>query len=222
MEIDIYQGHKVEEACGVCVVIDVLRAFTSAAFAFDSGAKEIVFVSTPEEAFQKHARNPALLLMGEMEGLRIEGFHYDNSPSQMRDADLSGKTLVQRTSSGTQGVIGVRHAPTILISSFVVAEATYRRLLELNPSHVSFIATGRNNGDEDLALAEYLQGKLRGEKVDLQGYLNRVSDSCAAQRMIGGAISYGKEDLKLALDADCFSFAMEVKKEKGELIGRVV
>ena len=40
------------EVDGVVVVIDVLRAFTTAAFAFDRGADEILLVSTVEEAFE--------------------------------------------------------------------------------------------------------------------------------------------------------------------------
>lgn len=120
-------------------MIDVLRAYTTAAFAFASGAKEIIFVSTPEEAFKKHQRDPLLLLMGEQEGQRIDGFHFENSLREMQNASLSGKRIVQRTSSGTQGVIGCRHASQVLIASFVVADATIKRILELNPSHVTFI-----------------------------------------------------------------------------------
>lgn len=88
MEISILKGHSFPEAKGLCVVIDVLRAFTTAAFAFASGAKEIIFVSTPEEAFKKYRRDPSLLLMGEQEGQRIDGFHFENSPSEIQSAYL--------------------------------------------------------------------------------------------------------------------------------------
>ncbi len=224
MEFCILKGHQLPQAKGLCVVIDVLRAFTTAAFAFASGAKEIIFVSTPEEAFRKHQIDPTLLLMGEQEGQRINGFHFENSPSEMQSASLSGRTIVQRTSSGTQGVIGCSHASQILISSFVVADATIRRILKLQPSHVSFIATGRTNGDEDLALAEYLQSKLMRQSIDLEQFLNRVRSSPAAKRMMEGPISYknGPYDLELALKVDYFPFAMEVSQNNKTLIGRTV
>lgn len=224
MEFCILKGHKLPEAKGLCVVIDVLRAFTTAAFAFASGAKEIIFVSTPEEAFMKHQKDSTLLLMGEQEGQRINGFHFENSPSEMQSASLSGRRLVQRTSSGTQGVVGCSHASQILISSFVVADATVRRILELKPSHVSFIATGRTNGDEDVALAEYLHSKLIGKPIDFDRILNRVRSCPAANRMMEGPISYknGAYDLDLALKVDYFPFAMEVSQNNGELIGRSV
>lgn len=224
MEFQIYKGHKFPEAKGVCIVIDVLRAFTTAAFAFASGAQEIIFVSSPEEAFLKKQKDPSLLLMGEKEGLCIEGFHFGNSPSQLKNASLTGKRMVQRTSSGTQGVIGCSHAQHVLVSSFVVAEATVKRVLELNPTNVSFIATGRTNGDEDVALAEYLQGRLSGKSVDREHILKRVMSSPAAHRLREGPISYknGLLDLELALKIDHFSFAMEVIKKGDELIGRAV
>ncbi len=224
MESSIFRGHKVPEAKGLCVVIDVLRAFTTAAFAFASGAKEIIFVASPEEAFMKYQQDPSLLLMGEREGKRIEGFHFENSPSEIQCADLSGRTMVQRTSSGTQGVVSCSHAPHILIASFVVADATVKRILELKPSHVSFVATGRTNGDEDVALAEYLQSKLKGKPIDLDHALCRVRTSPAAERMKKGPIAYknGGHDLELALKVDHFSFAMEVFKINGELIGRAI
>lgn len=225
MEFHILKGHKFPEAKGLCVVIDVLRAFTTAAFAFASGAKEIILVSTPEEALKKHKQDPSLLLMGEQEGQKIKGFHFENSPIEIKNAVLNGKRMVQRTSSGTQGVIGCNHASQILIASFVVADATVKRILEHKPTHVSFIATGRTNGDEDVALAEYLKSKLMGQtSIDLDSLLDRVRSSPAAKRMMEGPISYphAAHDLELALQVDCFPFAMEVSKISEELIARTV
>jgi 2-phosphosulfolactate phosphatase len=224
VEFYILNGHKFPQAKGLCVVIDVLRAFTTAAFAFASGAKEIIFVSTPEEAFRKLEQNPSLLLMGEQEGKKIEGFHFENSPSEIKSVSLTGKRIVQRTSSGTQGVVGCSHASKILVASFVVADATVRRILELQPSQVSFIATGRTDGDEDVALAEYLRCKLMGKPIDLDQFLHRVRSSPAAKRMVEGPISYknGAYDLELALQVDYFPFAMEVSQRNEELIARTV
>lgn len=225
MEFHILKGHKFPEAQGLCVVIDVLRAFTTAAFAFESGANEIIFVSSPEEAFKKHKEDPSLLLMGEQEGQKINGFHFENSPMEIKKAALTGKRMVQRTSSGTQGVIGCSHASQILIASFVVADATVKRILELKPTHVSFIATGTTNGDEDIALAEYLQSKLMGQSdINMDSILKRVQTSQAAKRMIHGPISYPNAayDLELALQINRFSFAMEVSKRNEELIARMV
>src|SRR5512138_2296049 len=90
-------------AQGVVIVIDVLRAFSTAAYAFSRGAKEILLVNTMEEALSLASRIPNSKLMGEVGGLPPEGFHFGNSPTHISTENLSGVTLVQRTGAGTQG-----------------------------------------------------------------------------------------------------------------------
>src|SRR5512135_2299917 len=92
-------------ATGLVVVIDVLRAFTNAAFAFSRGAKEIYPVNAVEEALQFKAGTPNSLACGEVGGLPPEGFDFGNSPTQTNTLDLKGCALIQRTSAGTQGIV---------------------------------------------------------------------------------------------------------------------
>src|SRR5262245_64699993 len=87
-------------ARGAVVVIDVLRAFTTAAYALASGAGEIVLVSTPEQAFVLRERWPRALLVGEVGGRPIPGFDHGNSPAAMQELDLRGKPIGLRSSSG--------------------------------------------------------------------------------------------------------------------------
>src|SRR5512132_1216103 len=93
------------EARGMVVVIDVIRAFTNAAFAFSRGAKEIYPVSTVEEALQFKTIVPEVLACGEVGGFPPGGFDFGNSPTQTNTLDLSGRVIVQRTGAGTQGVV---------------------------------------------------------------------------------------------------------------------
>ncbi len=223
MEYKIYRKDECSQAKGLCIIIDVLRAFTTAAFAFASGAKEIIFVSTIEEAFYKFQADQSLKLMGEFHGRPIEGFHFGNSPAEIERISLKGLRIVHRTSEGTQGVIGCSHADQLLVSSFVVAEATIQRIRALSPKQVSFIVTGVQNGDEDLALAEYLQDRLLGKNTPIQPYLDRVRMSPAGRIFADPAFSdFPSKDLELALQADRFSFAMEVTKANGDLVARPV
>ena len=62
------------------VVIDVLRAFTTAAYAFAAGARRIWLVETVEEALAVKAARPGTLAMGENRGRWVEGFDFSNSP----------------------------------------------------------------------------------------------------------------------------------------------
>jgi 2-phosphosulfolactate phosphatase len=225
MKTEIYHRLDCQNAPGLCVVIDVIRAFTTSAFAFSSGARDIILVSTIEDAFQRYERDNSLFLMGEEYGDPIEGFHFGNSPTQLKNAILDNRTLVQRTSSGTQGVYAVGHADRILLSSFVVAEATLRRIHELKPDQVSFIVTGTNDGSEDYALAEYLQQKLICQETPVEPFINRVNASISAKRMVSPEVAeyqYGHDDLKCVTDVDRFPFAMEVFKTNSTFIARKI
>ena len=110
--VEAYGIEAAPAARGHVVVIDVLRAFTCAAFAFDAGADSIVLVSTPDEAFAVKRARPDVLMMGEVGGRIIPGFDFGNSPWDLylHGERLRGRTLVQRTGCGTQGVVSARSA----------------------------------------------------------------------------------------------------------------
>jgi 2-phosphosulfolactate phosphatase len=155
------------QATGTVVVIDVLRAFTTAAFAFAAGAADITLVGAIEEAFALRERNPDLLLAGEVYGLPIESFDYGNSPSAFLDADLSGRRLVQRTSAGTQGVVRSQNADTLLASSLCCARATVDTIRRHPGQPITLVITGArpdDPADEDAACADYLEALLTGQK----------------------------------------------------------
>ena len=142
-------------ATGMVVVIDVLRAFTTAAYAFDAGADDITLVSTVEQALALREIMPDALLMGEADGLPIPGFDLSNSPAELVDKPLEGRHLIQRTTSGTQGVVRSIQAETLLASSLVCAGATANFIQELSPDSLTFVITGRRPGgwgDEDAAV----------------------------------------------------------------------
>ena len=65
------------ETCGdatdAVVVIDVIRAFTTAAFAFAAGARDVVLTGEAKEALALRERFPGALAMGEVGGRPIDG-----------------------------------------------------------------------------------------------------------------------------------------------------
>jgi len=214
------------EATGTVVVIDVLRAFTTAAFAFNAGAEAITVVSDIDEAFALREQHPGWLIMGEQGGLPVEGFDFDNSPAAFVDRDLSGQRLIQRTSSGTQGVVGSRKARHLLAASLCCARATVRCICGLGPRDVTMVITGSHRGrlgDEDLACADYLGTLIQGEAPDDEDVIERVRGSHAAQKFKDPEQpQFSPVDLEYATDIDRFSFAMVVEKERGRHIMRPV
>ena len=64
-----------EEAQGTTIIIDVFRAFTTAAIAFDRGAKEIVLFADPNDALDLHRKGVGDYLMGEVSGKKPDGWN---------------------------------------------------------------------------------------------------------------------------------------------------
>jgi 2-phosphosulfolactate phosphatase len=212
-------------ANGVVIVIDVLRAFSTAAYAFSRGAKEILLVSTVEEALSLRPQIPNSLVMGEVGGLRPDGFDLGNSPTYISQEDFSGITLIQRTSAGTQGVVRSQSADSVIAASFVVAEATVKYISLLKAGEVTFVVTGKraDGGDEDLACAEYLEALLRGEQPDKQPFIQRVlSSRDALQHLDPAETGFPLSDLEYCTQVDKFEFALPVTRENGRLVMRSV
>jgi len=215
------------EADGTIVVIDVLRAFTAAAYAFDRGAKEIFLVSTVEEAFMFREDHPDYLLMGEVDGLPIPGFDLPNSPSALLNLDLTSKRLIQRTTAGTQGVVRAKKAGRLYAASFNVASATVNQIKMLNPDVVTFVETGiradGGGGEEDVACADYIESLLLDippNQVDIE---NRVRHAQWTARFADpGQPDFPEADLECALRIDQFDFTMEVERQDDLLVLRAV
>ncbi|MCB2290953.1 2-phosphosulfolactate phosphatase family protein [Clostridium sp. CS001] len=115
------------------VVIDILRATSVITTAMNNGCKGVIPVLTVEEA-SSIVRNSKeeFMLGGERNALRIEGFHYSNSPLEYTRESIQGKTLVMTTTNGTKAIKGCIGASNILIGAMVNAKATAKRILELN------------------------------------------------------------------------------------------
>ena len=65
---------------GVVVVIDVLCAFTTAAYALANGIRRIYPVALVEEALQYKSENKEFLLMGDVDGIKPAPFLFVRSP----------------------------------------------------------------------------------------------------------------------------------------------
>ena len=213
-------------ATGLVVVIDVIRAFTNAAFAFSRGAKEIYPVSTVEEALQFKAQIPNSLACGEVGGIPPQGFDFGNSPTQTRTFDLKGCVIAQRTGAGTQGIVRSVNADSMLASSLVIANATVTHIRNLGEEAITFVITGETEegrGDEDLACAEYLEALLKGERPNPSSYIDRVYASRDAQFHLDPNFpDFPESDLEYCTNIDAFDFAISVTKENGRPVMRPI
>lgn len=199
-------------ARGVVVVVDVLRAYTTAAAALDRGAREIVLVETVERALELRAALAGALAMGEVDGWPVPGFDLSNSPVEAAArADLDGRVLVHRSTAGTRGAVRARGATQRWGGAFVTAAATAAALRATAPDTVTYLVTGASkgrDGDEDRALADYLHGLLAGAAPDADRATARVPRSDAGR--LFGTPPWPAEDVAFACDVDRFDFALRI------------
>lgn len=208
---------------GPAVVIDVMRAFTTAAWAFHLGVERIVLCAETEEALRVKARLPGALALKDAQPL--PGFELSNSPVELQQRPgLAGRTIVQRTTAGTVGAVAARRADPLYCASFVCARATADALRAMRPRKVSFIVTGEDGaGDEDLACAEYIAALLAGS-ADPAPFLERAAASRAAEtlreRIARRTPGVHPLDVDACLEADRFDFVMRAREEDGLLVLR--
>ena len=212
------------EATGTAIIIDVFRAFTTAAIAFDRGATQITLVAEADDALQLHHSGVGDLLMGEVDGKRPEGFDFGNSPFEISQADVAGKSLVQSTRAGTVGVAAAENADTIYLGSFVVAQATADSIRSQQPETVSIIAMGdqgRMRSDEDEQCGIYLRNIMEGRRPEFDAVRSLTMTGGATQKFFDpDKPQFHPEDVDLALQVDRYAFAMRITREDGLLVAR--
>lgn len=223
MEIGYCTLDDVASCTGTVVVIDVLRAFTTSAVGLAAGVGSWEMVGPLEEAYRRRDDDPATVLVGEADGRTAPGFDHGNSPTQLAEADLAGRTVVHRSTAGTQGVVRATAASRVLVASFAVAGATARVLAD--DELVWFCVTGAHSGrdgDEDRACGDYVAALLRADgPVDPAPFVARVAASDAADLFSEGDDDLPLADVPFAQVVDRHDFAMEVGRTGGRAVLRL-
>ena len=212
---------ELEAVTGPVVVVDVIRAFTTAAYAFGAGADAIYLVAGVDEALQFAAERPGVLAMGENHGRRPDGFDFPNSPAMISRADLTGRTLVQRTSAGTQGVVGASGATRLWAASLACASATARAVDAAGLGEPTYVITGcfpdrpDTSGDDDRLTAGFIERARRGEPLDADTTARALLATDEAARTLAlGPDHCDPLDIEFAARVDAFDFAMEVVRDE--------
>lgn len=214
-----------ERATGSVAIIDVFRAFTTAAVALANGAVGIVMVGTVDEALSLRERGVGQVCMGEVRGRAPPGFDLGNSPFEVSQADLRGKTIIQRTGAGTQGIVAARNAEQLYAASLVIAAATTRALLSGQPERITLVAMGNNaveRTDEDELCAIHLRNLLEGRPGNAEAVRQVILSGREIAHFGDPQRPYlHPRDLDIALDVDRYNFAIRVTAENGRPVARV-
>lgn len=169
MELSLYtKAAEVSEAHAKgkhVVVIDVLRASSTIAAAWESGVERIIPVATVEDAKKllPTLDRKSALLGGEREGRKIDGFDLGNSPLEYTPEAVAGKTIILATSNGTAAIAGSAQAKEIVIASFLNLSASVAYLVSARPKGVVVLCAG-NMGQ--LAVEDFVCGGLFVDRMD--------------------------------------------------------
>jgi 2-phosphosulfolactate phosphatase len=226
--VDIWIGSLLEgaaQAKGAVAVIDVFRAFTTAAVVLANGASRIIMVGSVEQAMAMRTSGVGQFCLGEVGGIAPPGFDFGNSPYEVSETDFNGNTVIQRTSAGTQGIITARQAQCLYAASLVTASATARALLgQGQAERISLVAMGSAGlmrTDEDELCALHLRNLIEGrpgnpnalrELILAGGEVRRFNDPTRPH--------LNHKDVVIALDVDRYEFAIRVTMEDGLLVAR--
>lgn len=221
MQIDIHDHVAgAREARGTAVVIDVFRAFSVAAYAFDAGAARVLPVAGVEEAIDLARAHPGSLRAGERHARRLPGFDAGNSPTEIRALDLRGRTLIHTTHAGTQGLVNAVLADEVLTGAFVNISAVARYLAASGVPRVSLVRMGheaRERCAEDDLYAECLRLLLLGRPAPLDEVRERLRGAPAAVKFFDPSCDWAPEpDFDYCTDVDRFDFVLRLKRVPGQ------
>jgi 2-phosphosulfolactate phosphatase len=220
MNIEILQLLEgAQKAQGITVIIDVFRAFSTACYAYGANIQRIYPVGDLEKAYQLKQQNPEFILVGERNEQKPEGFDFGNSPSQLLECNLDGKTMVHTTSSGTQGIANATNAEEILTGSFVNAQAIIDYIRKKNPAKVSLVCMGYScqyPTDEDTLLAVYIKNELEGKPNDFPAMVEQIRQGDGARFFAPEKQEWAPAaDFDLCLSLNRFNFVLKVEQENG-------
>lgn len=226
MHIDYITPEICTTATDSVVVVDVWRSFTTAAYAFAAGAREILVTASTEEAMALRLRFPQAVLigMGKLGGEPAPGFDYGNSPAEVRGRDWHGQRIILCTPNGTPGLVRSVNARILVAGSLVCARTTVGYLKQQAPERVTFVCT--ETGVADQACAEYMTALLRDEPLDSEGMLGTIRTAglehghALLARGVLTEAQWGslEADLNCCLQLDQFDFAMVVERRDGLLV----
>lgn len=155
------------------VVIDVLRATSVMITALNNGAKEIIPALTVEDAWMnaKKFEKEDILIGGERDAKKVEGFDLGNSPLEFSTDKVKGKTIIISTTNGTKALNACQNTNEVLIGAFLNVDAVVKKVIAKN--ELVLVCSGTNGKfslDDGICAAmiiESLSRKLNVQTDDL-------------------------------------------------------
>jgi len=165
-----YAGLTDQDLLGkTVVVIDVLRACTVICTAFAAGCREIIPVRSVGDgsALLANLDRGVVLLAGERDGYKVEGFDLGNSPFEFTKQVVRDKTIILASTNGSKAIVLGSNGETCLAASFVNISTVVERVTAIDRDIV-IICSGKEStfSLEDAICGGMMLSLLKG-KVEL-------------------------------------------------------
>ena len=126
------------------VVIDVLRATTTIAWALENGAEAIQTFADLAELDGAASAWPSdqCLRAGERNGQRLKDYDLGNSPVAVKPELVRGKRIFMSTTNGTRSLEKVKSVPLLFTAALSNRTAVAKRLVAMNCQKVWIVGSG--------------------------------------------------------------------------------
>lgn len=145
----------------VVLVVDVLRATTTATALFMQGLQTLILADSLASA--RALNQDGDVLVGEDGGLNPAAFDIGNSPLEVLRQDFSGKTAILTTSNGTKAAhLAARSSEHVLLACLNNASAACGGALEAAHEEITILCAGSAGGasPDDTCAAGVLAARL--------------------------------------------------------------
>lgn len=158
------------------LIIDILRATTSMVVMLDNGAKSVKPVAGVEEAMKLKREDPSLLIAGERNGFKVEGFDFGNSPQEFTPDRVAGASLVITTTNGTQALSLSLDASHIWVGGFLNIDALVESMARVGKDVYLFCAGWKGHVNlEDTLFAGAVAKALASKGADIADDATRAA-----------------------------------------------
>ncbi len=129
----------------VALVVDVIRATTTAVAFLEAGALEVWFA--PDHDAARELKSQGFLVAGETQGLRPPGFDLGNGPLEALAAPVAGRRVAMSTTNGTRAAHrAARSARRLALASLWNRTAAARWAEREAREEIAYLAAGKEGG----------------------------------------------------------------------------
>ncbi|MBN1251535.1 MAG: 2-phosphosulfolactate phosphatase [Bacteroidales bacterium] len=168
----------------IVVVIDIIRASTTICTVLEYGVSELKPIADVNSAIA--LKKEGYIIAGERNGIKLEGFDYDNSPISLMDRSLAGKKFAITTTNGTKTIAKISEKlikfpeSELIVGAYVNYSILKKYLISQNKNILLVCSGWKNNiSIEDTVFA----GQLVSDLLKFKNY-EHPTDSANHAKLI--------------------------------------